>query len=107
MTPEVCLYYSPFCYGFADAIMFRRKTLRIHDLKTGVTKPSIDQLKIYAALFCLEYKIKPEDIKMELRIYQGDEVLVDEPDPIDIQEIMKTIVEDNKILERLNKKVGG
>lgn len=107
MTPEVCLYFSPHCYGFADSIMFRRKMLRIHDLKTGVTKPSIDQLRIYAALFCLEYKVKPEDIKMELRIYQSSEVLVDEPDPIDIRALMNIIIEDDKILNSLDKKAGG
>lgn len=107
MTPEVCLYFSPFCYGFTDTIMYRRKMLRIHDLKTGVTKPSMDQLRIYAALFFLEYKVKPELTKMELRIYQGDEVLYDEPDPEMIREIMDIIVAWDKTLEQLDKKAGG
>ena len=36
MTPEQILYYSPNCFGTADAISFRKDILRIHDLKTGV-----------------------------------------------------------------------
>lgn len=36
--------------------------LRIHDLKTGISPVHMDQLLIYAALFCLEYKIKPGSI---------------------------------------------
>ena len=35
MEPEVVLKYSLNCFGTADAICFRNKTLRIHDLKTG------------------------------------------------------------------------
>ena len=69
MDTEVVLYYSDYFFGTADAISFRDNFLRIHDLKTGVTKVHIEQLEIYAALFCLEYKVKPGDIKMALLIY--------------------------------------
>ena len=55
MTPEQVLYYSYNSFGTADAISFRNKMLRIHDLKTGVSPTSMRQLEIYAALFCLEY----------------------------------------------------
>ena len=71
MTPEQILYYSDNCFGTADAILFRNNFLRIHDLKTGKIPAHMEQLEIYAALFCLEYKVKPADIEMELRIYQG------------------------------------
>ena len=37
MIPEQILYYSPNCFGTADAIAFRNNSLRIHDLKTGET----------------------------------------------------------------------
>lgn len=79
MTPEQVLYYSNNCFGTADAISFseNKKLLRIHDLKTGVTPASMSQLKIYTALFCLEYDVDPNDIEMELRIYQNDQVLID------------------------------
>lgn len=91
MTTEQVLYYSENCFGTADAICFRYKTLRIHDLKTGVTPGSVHQLEVYAALFCLEYGINPFDIKMELRIYQSDEVLVFDADPEDVSFIMEKI----------------
>ena len=71
MTSEQLLYYSEYCFGTADAISFNNNILRIHDLKTGVTEASFDQLKIYAAIFCLEYHIHPRDIgQIDLRIYQ-------------------------------------
>jgi hypothetical protein len=70
MASEQILYYSDNCFGTADTISFRRNQLRIHDLKTGVTQTSEKQLEVYAALFCLEYRIKPLEIETELRIYQ-------------------------------------
>ena len=54
MTPEQVLYYSDNCFGTADAISFRNGMLRIHDLKTGVTPAHMEQLMVYAALFCLD-----------------------------------------------------
>ena len=59
MRAEQVLYFSDNCFGTADAICFRNKKLRIHDLKTGETPAHMEQLLIYAALFCLEYKVKP------------------------------------------------
>ena len=91
--------------GTADAISFRNNFLRIHDLKTGTRPVHIEQLEIYAALFCLEYKVKPTDIKIELRIYQNDEILVHEPEPEEIIAIMNKIVHLNKILENVEGRV--
>ena len=91
--------------GTADAISFRNNFLRIHDLKTGTRPVHIEQLEIYAALFCLEYKVKPTDIKIELRIYQNDEILVHEPEPEEIIIIMNKIVHLNKILENVEGRV--
>ena len=102
MSTEVVLYYSNFFFGTADAISFRKNELRIHDLKTGSSgkiEDHVEQLRIYAALFCLEYKIKPGDIRMELRVYKTDEVLVDTPTAEDILPIMDKIIRFNKILE--------
>lgn len=100
MTPEQPLYYSPNCFGTADAISFRNNFLRIHDLKTGTTDTHIEQLMIYAALFCLEYQVDPKDIQIELRIYQLDEIFAMVPDPNDIQTIMDKIVRFDKELNR-------
>ncbi len=66
MIPEQILYYSENCFGTADSISFRRNILRIHDYKSGVIPAHMEQLQIYAALFCLEYKVKPADINIEL-----------------------------------------
>lgn len=91
MKCEICFYYSDFAYGHADCAAFRNNFLRIHDLKTGVTEASPHQLEIYAAFFCLEYKIRPFDIEMELRIYQNDAVQVYVPSATDIVVIMEKI----------------
>lgn len=91
--------------GTADAISFRNNFLRIHDLKTGTRPVHIEQLEIYAALFCLEYKVKPADIKIELRIYQNDEILVHEPEADEIIVIMNKIIHLNKILEDVEGRV--
>lgn len=103
MTPEQILYYSPYCFGTADAISFKSNMLRIHDLKTGVTPAHIEQLEIYAALFCLEYKVKPSHIDMELRIYQNDEVLVHEPGADEIVPIMNQIIAFDKVLSEMDR----
>ena len=102
MDTEVVLFYSPRFFGTADSICFRNGMLRIHDLKTGVTKVHMEQLMIYAALFCLEYKIKPKDIEIELRIYQSDEVLYHNPAAEDIKSIMDRIIYLDKMLEQLD-----
>ena len=101
MESEQILYYSDNCFGTADAISFRNNFLRIHDLKTGFTPAHMEQLEIYAALFCLEYKYKPSDIKIELRIYQSDEIIILEPDPKVIYSIMQKIVDFDMIINKL------
>ncbi len=92
MTSEQILYYSENCYGHADCVGFRNNTLRIHDLKTGLHEVSMRQLEVYTALFCLEYKFRPFDIKMELRIYQNDKIVVHDPDADEIFHIMDRII---------------
>lgn len=101
MSTEVVLFYSKRFFGTADAICFRKGVLRIHDLKTGEKPASIEQLKVYAALFCLEYHIKPGDIDIQLRLYQNDEVVCHNPTAEEIVPIMDHIVHLNKLLEKL------
>ena len=98
MSTEVVLFYSKYFFGTADAISFRNNMLRIHDLKTGESG-HMEQLEVYAALFCLEYKIKPGEIDIELRLYKNDEVIVHNPTAEDILPIMDKIIHLNKILE--------
>lgn len=74
MWSEQMLCYSWNCFGTADTISFDGRMLRIHDLKSGITKVGPRQLEIYAALFCLEYEHEPENIDIELRIYKDDDI---------------------------------
>ena len=101
MTPEQVLYYSDNCYGTADAILFRNNMLRIHDLKTGTIPAHMEQLMIYTALFCLEYKMKPGAIDIELRIYQNDEILVHSPQADEIVPIIDKIITFDKLINRI------
>lgn len=101
MVPEQVLYYSENCFGTADAISFKNNMLRIHDLKSGMIPAHMEQLLIYAALFCLEYRKKPSEIEMELRIYQSDDILICNPTVEDILPIMDKIITFDKILKKL------
>lgn len=103
LTPEQPLYFSRNCFGTADAISFDDKTrfLRIHDLKTGVTPAHMEQLEIYAALFCLEYHKQPSQIGTELRIYQNNEVLIHSPKEDDLRSIMDTIISFDGKIEKI------
>lgn len=100
MSPEVKLKYSDLCFGTADAIGVRRNTLRIHDLKTGTSPAHMDQLVAYAALFFHEYKrdYKPKTMKVELRIYQNNDIVVHQPEAEEIIRAMDVIVHDDKVL---------
>jgi hypothetical protein len=101
MKPEQVLFYSDNCFGTADAISFRNGCLRIHDYKSGVTPAHMEQLEIYTALFCLEYKVKPVDIEIELRLYQSDEVLCAKPTFEEINPIMDKIITFDKIINKI------
>jgi hypothetical protein len=118
MKPEQILYYSKHAFGTADSISFRRNVLRIHDLKTG-EKPAykedketgeyiLEQLEIYAALFCLQYGEKlgfvPEDIKFILSIYQNNDIFTEYADPTKIVWTMERIKHCSEILDELETK---
>ena len=106
MSPEVVLYYSPNCFGTADAIAYRYRILRISDLKTGGSKTSEHQLEVYAAIFCLEYEIDPFDMRgIELRIYQDNQCREYVGDPGFIKGIMDKIVAFDEILNALREEV--
>lgn len=107
MKAEQPLFYSINCFGTADAIVFRKPgnrrkpILRIHDLKTGTSKTSELQLYIYAAIFCLEYDIRPFDIDYDLRIYQNDEARIYEPTGEEIAHIMDKIITFDRLIEEI------
>lgn len=113
MTPEVKLYYSENCFGTADAISFRedpitgRWTLRIHDLKTGTTRTTMNQLKVYAVLFCLEYNRQLEDIDIILCIYKSDAIEEHIPDLDDLLHVQDKIIFHDKRINMLKKEAYG
>lgn len=100
MSSEILLYYNAYCFGTSDAISFdeKNKILRIHDLKTGTTPTHMEQLLIYAALFCLEYHKNPHQFKTELRIYQNFDVLIANPQPEEIEHYMDLIQNRSKLI---------
>lgn len=103
MTPEVTLYYSPNCYGTADAISYTNGVLRIHDLKTGTAPGSMNQLLVYAALFCLDYGVEPgELVEIHLRLYQSEDVLDYSPTPKEVFDVVKKIVDSDRIIKQID-----
>ena len=101
MQSEQILYYSENCFGTADTISFHKNVLRIHDFKSGVVPAHMEQLYIYAALFCLEYKTKPGEIDIETRLYQFDDILIDNPGADIILPIMDKIIVFDKIINKI------
>lgn len=101
METEKLLFYSDNCFGTADAIAFRKNMLRIHDYKSGTNTASMNQLMIYAAIFCLEYNKNPADIDIILRIYQNDSFVEEIPEPKDIKFVMDKIISFDKLIEDL------
>ena len=105
MHPEVVLYYSDNFFGTADAIAYNEneRFLRIHDYKSGVIPAHIEQLEIYAALFCLEYRFKPSEIDIRLQIYQNNEVLCHDPGPDEIRDAIDKIIDFDKFITQFKR----
>lgn len=107
MMTEFMIFYSPFAYGEADTLSYRpengRKTLRIHDLKTGLIKAGLRQLETYAAYFYLEYNLKPEDHDTIVQIYQNDQIFGGLADPKLIKEIMAKTKKQDRLVQKFQK----
>ena len=107
MQPEVVLYYSDNFFGTTDTIHYSEKDrfLRIHDYKSGTTPAHMEQLLIYAALFCLEYRMKPTEFDSELRIYQNNNVVFHNPAPEEIAIISDKIITFDNHLRKMKEEV--
>lgn len=100
LTPEQVLYYTPNCFGTADAIGVTDDDLYIFDLKTGETRADMRQLEIYAGLFSLEYPREWSNIgHVYLRIYQSNNIREVEEAKEEIDAVAARIVEANAILD--------
>ena len=109
METDFMIFYSEDAFGEADTLCYREEkgkpTLRIHDLKTGLVKAGITQLEVYAAFFCLEYHLKPEEITIYLYIYQNDQVIGGKADPAKIRQIMERTIEATKWVQEDRKEL--
>ena len=134
MTSEQPLFYDYVCFGTTDAISYKKNVLRIHDLKTGETEAHMEQLRIYAALFCLNYQkrvrelhkqglndieiaalfdVSPKELhfdpelmnSIELRIYQYGEVRTEIADPKEILRLMDIIVSSVGVIKNVKAEV--
>jgi hypothetical protein len=103
LTPEQHLYYSDECFGKADAVGFRNNTLRIFDLKTGLTPADMRQLLIYAGIFCFEYGQNPDQIDIVLRIYQNDAIQEMIADSAEVFMVMDRIKTQSAVIEWMRK----
>ena len=130
MASEQPLFYDYVCFGTADAISYKRNFLRIHDLKTGETEAHFEQLRIYAALFCLDYQKRVRELRkkgesdmdiaarfdvstkelhfdpmqmsgIELRIYQLGEIRAEAADPKEICDLMDIIVSSVEVIKNV------
>jgi len=108
MVPEECegvTDYSKDFFGTCDALYFesKSKTLRIFDLKTGSRPAKIEQVFIYAALYCLRNKVDPYDISFDLRVYQNEEVIIADQNPDLVRQFMDTIIRFDAMVRKHNK----
>lgn len=102
MESESKVEYSEYFWGTADAIKYDQgsKLLQVFDLKTGSRPGKISQLYTYAALYCLQHDLKPDNISFETRIYQSGDILTDNPPSELIYDLMKTIVHGDSIINK-------
>ena len=105
MIPEEIIDYSKNFFGTCDALMFNehRREFKIFDLKTGIRPAKVEQLVVYAALYCLKYHIDPIDVSTELRIYQNGDVAIYNPAPDEISDVMDIIIRFDNLMNKHNK----
>lgn len=101
MQSEQKVGYSEFFWGTADAIRCVDNRLQVFDLKTGTRPAKMTQLCVYAALYCLQEHMKPDQLsEIETRIYQMGEVIVDNPPSDIIYDIMHKISDFDAVVNK-------
>ena len=62
----------------------------------------MDQLMGYAGLFFLEYKrdYRPQTMKVELRIYQNQEVQITQPSSEEVKAVMDKIIHGDSVITK-------
>lgn len=102
MESEKRLTVSNMIYGTADAVRYyiKENLLRVSDLKTGKRPAKIEQVFIYAALYCYEYNLKPLNTNFEARIYQNGEIFIEQPSGEDINDIFMNILHKDEVAKK-------
>lgn len=108
MESEQKLSVSKVIEGTADAVRFYPKDnlLRISDLKTGSRPAKIEQVFIYAALYCYENKLDPLKTNFEARIYQNGEIYIEQPTGEEIKSLLNTILHINEVVSKFERGEG-
>lgn len=103
MYPEKQLWFSEEFHGTADAMTVDENTiLKVSDLKTGKIKASMNQLKVYVALFCLECRCSPSDFsEIQMRIYQNNSVNFQIAEADDILPIMDKMMTIDRLIRKM------
>lgn len=104
METEVLVDFSDNFFGTADSVRFDGKRLLIFDLKTGTAAAKIEQPIIYACLYLLKYHLAPENVPVEVRLYQNNDILRATPDASELIPVMNKIIHFDKIM---NEYAGG
>ena len=101
MQSEQRVEYSELFWGTSDAIKFENNILQVFDLKTGSKPAKETQLLVYAALYCLQEHMKPDQLDgIETRIYQNGEVFIGNPPSEIIYDVMHKIVHADSLLTK-------
>lgn len=100
MESEKRVGYSDLFWGTADAIKYSDNLMKVFDLKTGSRPAKAEQLLVYAALYCLMDTINPLKTNFEIRIYQNNDIFIDNPEPSEIKEIMDIVVKKDRVLSK-------
>lgn len=108
MASEQKLSVSNIIEGTADAVRFypKENLLRVSDLKTGSRPAKIEQVYIYAALYCYENRLDPLKTNFETRIYQNGEIYIEQPDGETIASTLKDILHLNEVIKKFERGEG-
>ena len=108
MESEQKLSVSKVIEGTADAVRYypKENLLRVSDLKTGSRPAKIEQVFIYAALYCYENRLDPLKTNFETRIYQNGEIYIEQPDGKTISSMLKDILHLDEVIKKFERGEG-
>lgn len=108
MESEQKLSVSKIIEGTADAVRYypKENLLRVSDLKTGSRPAKIEQVFVYAALYCYENRLDPLKTNFETRIYQNGEVYIEHPSGDVISNALNISLHLDEVVEKFRRGEG-